>query len=57
MQPARIKPHAKEHTNNPVQRPHCRGQGRQATSVMLRLLDCLRGEKVWGPVWYGDRRV
>jgi hypothetical protein len=21
MQPARIKPHAKEHTNNPVQRP------------------------------------
>ena len=27
MQPARIKPHAKEHTNNPVQRPHFRGQG------------------------------
>ena len=25
MQPARIKPHAKEHTNNPVQRPHFRG--------------------------------
>jgi hypothetical protein len=22
MQPARMKPHAKEHTNNPVQRPH-----------------------------------
>jgi hypothetical protein len=21
MQPARIKPHAKEHTNNPVQKP------------------------------------
>jgi hypothetical protein len=33
MQPARIKPHAKEHTNNPVQRPHFRGQGRQATST------------------------
>ena len=28
MQPARIKLHAtKEHTNNPVQRPHFRGQG------------------------------
>jgi hypothetical protein len=27
MQPARIKLHAKEHTSNPVQRPHCRGQG------------------------------
>ena len=27
MQPARIKPHAKEQTNNPVQRPHLRGQG------------------------------
>ena len=27
MQPARIKPHAKEHTNNPVQRPNFRGQG------------------------------
>jgi hypothetical protein len=25
MQPARIKPHAKEHTNNPVQRPNFRG--------------------------------
>ena len=25
MQPARIKPHAKEHTNNPVQRPNLRG--------------------------------
>jgi hypothetical protein len=25
MQPARIKLHAKEHTNNPVQRPHFRG--------------------------------
>ena len=25
MQPARIKPHAKEHTNNPVQKPNCRG--------------------------------
>ena len=30
MQPARIKLHAtKEHTNNPVQRPHFRGQGKQ----------------------------
>ena len=29
MQPARIKPHAKEHTNNPVQRPHFRGQGKK----------------------------
>ena len=27
MQPARIKLHAKEHTNNPVQKPHFRGQG------------------------------
>jgi hypothetical protein len=27
MQPARIKPHAKEHTNNPVQRPNFRGHG------------------------------
>ena len=27
MQPARMKPHAKEHTNNPVQRPNFRGQG------------------------------
>ena len=27
MQPARIKLHAKEHTNNPVQRPNFRGQG------------------------------
>ena len=25
MQPARIKLHAKEHTNNPVQRPDFRG--------------------------------
>jgi len=25
MQPARIKPHAKEHTNNPVQRSNFRG--------------------------------
>jgi hypothetical protein len=25
MQPARIQPHAKEHTNNPVQRPNFRG--------------------------------
>ena len=25
MQPARMKPHAKEHTNNPVQRPNLRG--------------------------------
>ena len=25
MQPARIKPHTKEHTNNPVQRPNFRG--------------------------------
>jgi hypothetical protein len=25
MQPARIKPHAKEHTNNPGQRPNFRG--------------------------------
>ena len=25
-QPARMKPHAKEHTNNPVQKPHFRGQ-------------------------------
>ena len=25
MQPARIKPHAKEHTNNPVQKPNFRG--------------------------------
>ena len=24
---------------------------------MLRSLDCSRGKKVWGPVWYGDRRV
>ena len=27
MQPARTKPHAKEHTNNPVQKPNFRGQG------------------------------
>jgi len=27
MQLARIKPDAKEHTNNPVQRPNFRGQG------------------------------
>jgi hypothetical protein len=25
MQPARIKSHAKEHTNNPVQRPDSKG--------------------------------
>jgi len=25
MQPARIKSHAKEHTNNPVQKPNFRG--------------------------------
>jgi hypothetical protein len=28
MQPARIKPDAKEHTNNPVQRPNFRGQNK-----------------------------
>ena len=40
MQPARIKPHAKEHTNNPVQRPNFRGHAagdgevtRKATST------------------------
>ena len=34
MQPARIKLHAKEHTNNPVQRPNFRGRGtRQVTST------------------------
>ena len=27
MQPVRIKPHAKEHTHNPVQRPNFRGRG------------------------------
>ena len=27
MEPARIELHAKEHTNNPVQRPNFRGQG------------------------------
>jgi hypothetical protein len=26
MQPARFKPHAKEHTSSPVQRPNFRGQ-------------------------------
>ena len=29
MQPARMKLHAQEHTNNPVQRPNFRGQGKQ----------------------------
>jgi hypothetical protein len=28
MQPARFKPHAKERTSNPVQRPNFRGQGK-----------------------------
>ena len=28
MQPARIKPQAKEHTNNPVQKPNFRGQNK-----------------------------
>ena len=41
MQPARIKPHAKEHTNNPVQIPHSRGhaltksRGRKSPSPTL----------------------
>ena len=34
MQPA--KPHAKEHTNNPVQRPHFRGQGTKR-SVFIKV--------------------
>ena len=25
--------------------------------VLVRLLDCLPGKKVWGPVRYGDTRV
>ena len=32
MQPARIKPHAKEHTNNPVQKPNFRGHAVPAVS-------------------------
>ena len=35
MQPARIKPHAKEHTNNPVQRPNLRGH-----AITKIYLDC-----------------
>jgi hypothetical protein len=31
-QPARIKPHAKEHTNNPVQKPNFRGHAVPAVS-------------------------
>ena len=35
MQPARIKPHAKEHTNNPVQRPNFRDQEGDESVVHL----------------------
>ena len=34
MQPARMKPHAKEHTNNPVQKPNFRGH---AGTIWLEL--------------------
>ena len=39
MQPARIKLHAKEHTNNPVQRPHFRGQGTLIYSITTFIRD------------------
>ena len=35
MQPARIKPHAKEHTNNPVQKPNFRGHAAGDGEVTL----------------------
>ena len=40
MQPARIKLHAKEHTNNPVQRPNFRGQG--ATKLRDNEMEALK---------------
>jgi hypothetical protein len=47
MQPARIKPHAKEHTNNPVQRPHFRGQG--ATKLRDNEKEALKRFPTKGP--------
>ena len=47
MQPARIKPHAKEHTNNPVQRPHFRGQG--ATKLRDNEMEALKRFPTKGP--------
>ena len=42
MQPARIKPHAKEHTNNPVQRPnfrgHAAGDGEVTSTVIIIII-------------------
>ena len=40
MQPARMKLHAQEHTNNPVQRPHFRGQG--ATKLRDNEMEALK---------------
>ena len=47
MQPARMKPHAKEHTNNPVQRPHFRGQG--ATKLRDNEMEALKRFPTKGP--------
>ena len=47
MQPARIKPHAKEHTNNPVQRPNFRGQG--ATKLRDNEMEALKRFPTKGP--------
>ena len=47
MQPARIKLHAKEHTNNPVQKPHFRGQG--ATKLRDNEKEALKRFPTKGP--------
>ena len=47
MQPARIKPHAKEHTNNPVQRPNFRGHA--AVRDPRKLSQPPEGESVTTP--------
>ena len=41
MRPARIKPHAKEHTNNPVQKPNFRGQAAGDVEVTMELWSSL----------------
>ena len=43
MQPARIKPHAKEHTNNPVQKPNFRGHAAGDVEVTEEIITATRG--------------
>ena len=48
MQPARIKPHAKEHTNNPVQKPNFRGHAAgdvEVTRACGKALPLARGSR------------